>query len=465
MSGAAVEERLAAAEAAERAGRIGEVAAILAKLGPAAEARLEGLVLAGVVAAHRGALEQAAAVMARAARQGQREGAAAVRLAAIQRNRTEILRRLQRPREAVAAGRAAVALAADDPAAWNNLALALVAAMQLDAALDCYDRAIALDPDHAGARFGRGELLLACGRYGEGWEGYGWRFRLPGVAQPLPPEVAGRRRVRRWQGRKGDGTLLVVADQGFGDVVQFARYLPWAAARCARLVVAASPEMRPVIAQFPQVAAVVSEWAALEPFRDWAPLSDLPALAGTRAEAIPAEMVPYLAASHEARMRWRARLDELAAPGLRRVGLVWAGRASHPQDFARSAPLAALAPLGEVAGLCWVALQIGGAEAQLGGAFWPAPVVNLGPEIAGYGDTMAIIDGLDLVVTVDTSVAHVAGAMGKPCWLMLPRPCDWRWGVAGAATGWYPSLRLFRQRRSGDWDGVAREVVAALASG
>jgi len=471
MSGDTLGARLAEASAAEREGRIGEAVAILAELGVAVEDRLDGLLLAGVVAARQGGLERAALLLGRAAQLG---GDPAL-LAIVQRNRIEILRRLHRPREAVAAGKAAIALAPDDPVALNNLALAHFAALELDAALACYDRAIALDPENAGAQFGRGEVLLAIGDYAQGWKGYAWRFRLPGVPAPLPPEVLGRRRVRRWRGRALDGTLLLVADQGFGDVVQFARYIPWAAARCARLVVAASPELRPLIAQFLEVAEQVAEWAALGTFQAWAALSDLPALAGTRAESIPASMVPYLAAGHEDRLRWRARLDELAPrgmrrpglrrPGLRRIGLVWAGRASHPQDFARSAPLAGLAPLGDVAGVCWVALQLGGAEAALGGSFWRAPVVNLGPEIAGFADTMAILDELDLVVTVDTAVAHLAGAMGRACWLMLARPADWRWGLNGSGTACYPSLRLFRQRRAGEWDCVAREVAAALAEG
>ena len=353
----------------------------------------------------------------------------------------------------------------NDPVAWNNLALAHLDALEMDAALDCYDRAIALAPDDPAPVFGRGELLLALGDYARGWEGYAARFRLPGVTPPIPPEVAGR--ARRWSGRKFAGTLLLVADQGFGDVVQFSRYIPWAAARCARLVVAASPEMLPIVGQFPQVAAAVSAWDAAGAFTAWSTLSDLPALAGTRAETIPAEMVPYLAAPHEARLRWRARLAELSAPqsangGLRRIGLVWAGRANHPFDFARSAALAALAPLGEVRGASWFALQLGGAEAQVGATAWRAPLVNLGPEISSYTDTMAVLAELDLVVTVDTSVAHVAGAMGRPGWLMLPRRADWRWGLTGTATPWYPSLRLFRQRRLGDWGAVAAEIAGLL---
>ncbi len=426
----------------------------------------QALHLAGVAAVREGDLARAAGLMDRAAKLGVREGMAAGALALVHRNRIEVHRRLLQPRTAILAGRAALGLVADDAVTLNNLALAHFDALEIDAALDCYGRAIALAPEDAAPRFGRGEVLLAIGDYARGWEGYGWRFRLPGVAAPVPAEVLGRR--RRWGGRKIGGTLLLVADQGFGDVVQFCRYIPWAASRCSRLVVAASAEMRPVIAQFPQVAACLASWDRVGDFSAWAVLSDLPGLAGAWADSVAAEVVPYLAAGHEARIGWQARLDELCGPALqqgggRRVGLGWAGRANQPFDFARSASLAALAPLGGAAGVCWVGLQMGGGEGQVAGQVWRAPLVNLGPEIESYTDTMAIIAGLELVVTVDTSVAHVVGAMGRPCWLMLPRRADWRWGLRGGASAWYPSVRLFRQRKLGDWGQVARDVVAALA--
>lgn len=454
-----LEQRLAAAAAAEAAGRIGEAAGLLAGLEAAIQDRPAALHLAGVVAARQGDFARAAPLMDRAAKLGARGGMERAALALVHRNRIEAHRRLLNPKAAIAAGREALALVPDDPVALNNLALAHFDALEIDAALACYDRAIALAPDDPSPRFGRGEVLLACGDFARGWEGYGWRFRLPGVPPPLPPEVLARKRIRRWQGRPMDGTLLVVADQGFGDVVQFARYLPWAAARCARLVVAASPEMQPVVAQLPGVAERITAWDRLEAFQAWATLSDLPGLAGPAAGAA----APYLASTHEDRMRWGARLAELLPRGHRKVGLVWAGRPDHPFDFARSARLAALAPLGEAPGAAWVALQVGAASAEVGASVWRAPLVNLGPELAGYADTMAVLDGLDLVVTVDTSVAHVAGAMGLPCWLMLARRPDWRWGLSGEGTGWYPSLRLFRQKRLGDWAGLAREVARALA--
>ena len=455
--------QLAEASAAEQQGRIADAAAILAALGKSLDDRPAGLHLAGVVAARQGNYEGAATLMQRAAKLGERQGLDTPTLALIHRNRIEVHRRLLQPRVAITAGQAALALAPNDPTTLNNLALAHLDALEFDAALDCYDRAIALAPNDPAPRFGRGELKLSLGDYKAGWEGYAWRFRLPGVQAPIPDAVLSEHRARRWSGRKTTGTLLLVADQGFGDVVQFARYIPWAAARCARLVVAASPEMLPVLAQFPQLAGLAASWDRIGDFAAWAVLSDLPALAGTRADTISSDAVPYLTASHEDGLHWRARLGELAAPGLRRIGLVWAGRDTHPHDFARSATLSSLAPLGTASAVTWIALQVGPTAAQIANQTWGAPLVNLGPEVASYADTMAIIAALDLVVTVDTSVAHIAGAMGRPCWLMLPRRADWRWGLRGTATPWYPALRLFRQRRLGDWTQVAREVVQALA--
>jgi hypothetical protein len=468
MSGAGIAEadpvaaRLTAAAVAEREGRVEEAASIIAALGDAIDNRPAGLHLAGVIAAIRHDYAGAAGYLQRALAQADRSPFGDAGKARIHRNLVEVYRRLSRAPEAVAAGQASLALAPDDPGALVNLGVAQFDAHQGDAALASFARAIDLAPETAGAHFGRGEVLLARGDYAAGWDGYAWRFRTHGAEPPLPPQVIERAGARRWDGGAFEGTLLLAADQGFGDIVQFARYLPWAAARCARLVVAARDEMRPVIERFPEVALRVADPARLSGFDAWAAFSDLPMLAGTRIETIPAP-IPYLAADPARAADWRARLDELTPRQMRRVGLVWAGRPSHVNDFARSTRLARLRPLLDTAGVVWVSLQKGAAQAEIGDARSRAPLLNLGAEIEDYEDTMAILAALDLVVTVDTSVAHFAGAMGCDVWIMLPHRAEWRWGLHGDRSPWYPTARLFRQPEPMAWEAVAEDVAAALA--
>ena len=191
------------------------------------------------------------------------------------------------------------------------------------------------------------------------------------------------------------------------------------------------------------------------------PLSTLPGLAGVRLEAIPAP-VPYLRADPARAAAWRARLDELVAPGSRRVGLVWAGRPTHRNDRNRSVALSGLGAITGLDGVTFVSLQKGPAVTQVGGYFGRVPLVNLGPELADFEDTLAVMDGLDLVLTVDTAVGHLAGAAGKPVWVMLPHAPDWRWLMARADSPWYPTMRLFRAPAPRDWGAVTAEVAAAL---
>jgi hypothetical protein len=258
-----------------------------------------------------------------------------------------------------------------------------------------------------------------------------------------------------------EGTLLLVADQGFGDGIQFGRYIPWAAARCKNVVLAASDTLKPLLSQLDPSVRVIHEWAKSGPFDAWCPLTGLPRLAGTTLANIPAE-IPYIRAAPERVAKWEARLKALTPRGLRRIGCVWAGRPTHKNDWKRSMSLPDLAPVTAVDGIALIVLQKGAGQRQTGSYYGRAPLVHLSAEIGSFEDTAAIIEGLDLVLTVDTSVAHLAGAMGKPVWIMLPWAAEWRWLMHRTDTPWYPTVRLFRQPTAGDWKSVAQQVAAAL---
>jgi hypothetical protein len=373
------------------------------------------------------------------------------------RNLCELYRVLGRLDEALVAGRRAAALAPGDPHCHHNLGVLHYHRLELDAAIDAAERALALAPDFPGAQFGIAEAALLKADFARGWEQYEWRFRLASAA-PLMPATD----KPQWDGTPlSTGTLLLIADQGFGDVIQFARYIPWAAARASDIALACSVEMQPVVRQFSGIGRIFDHWDRAPDFAAYCPLSGLPRLAGTTLETIPAP-VPYLRADPARAALWRDRLAALVPAGYRRIGIAWAGRPTHHNDRNRSAALADLAPLAELPRTALVSLQKGPGQAQIG-AYWArAPLVNLGPEIRDFGDTMAILDALDLVVAVDTAVIHLAGAMGKPVWVMLPYAPDWRWLLDRRDSPWYPSTRLFRQSAARDWAPVVAAIAAEL---
>ena len=266
----------------------------------------------------------------------------------------------------------------------------------------------------------------------------------------------------QWDGKALDGTLLVVADQGFGDAIQFMRYLPWVAERCPHLALATSPEVAPLLRQVAPDATLFTRWADCPPYDARITLSGLPRLHGTRLDSIPWPG-PYLRADPDRARQWAGRLDALLPPGYARVGIVWAGRPTHSNDRNRSLALPVVQALGRVPGVALVGLQKGPAAAEAGQWFVRAPFAALGPELDSFGDTMAVLEGLDLLVAVDTSVAHLAGALGRPVWLLLPYAPDWRWLLGRADTPWYPGHRLLRQGRDRSWAPVADRVAQDLA--
>ncbi len=232
-------------------------------------------------------------------------------------------------------------------------------------------------------------------------------------------------------------------------------------ARIANVVIACSGEMAPLIAPLAGRAPVHQRWEDVPPFDLHCPFTSLPRAAGTTLDTIPAP-IPYLAADPAKAAAWRARLDALLPKPFRRIGLVWAGRPTHGNDRNRSLSLERLAPLAALPRTALVTLQLGPAQAQVGGFYGAAPLVNLAPEIADFTDTLAIVDQLDAIVTVDTAVAHLAGALGKRVLVLLPYAPDWRWLLDRADSPWYPTMRLFRQPAPGAWDPAIAAVAAAL---
>jgi tetratricopeptide (TPR) repeat protein len=437
----------------EHAGRLGEAEALLNRILPPAPDLAQALNLLGLVLFRTGRPAEAIERI---------EGAARLtpEVALFHCNLCEIYRRVGRFDEALAAGQRAVEIDPNNAHAHHNLSVLHNHRCEPDAAVRCAEQALAIAPDMAGAHFEIAAACLSQGDFARGWEEYEWCSKLPGAPALMPSTDR-----PQWDGRPFDQseTLLLIADQGHGDTIQFSRYIPWAAARCPAIAVACARDQRPVIAGQPGVGLLFDHWDHKPDFVAWCALSSLPRLAGTRVETIPAA-IPYLSADPARISSWAGRLAALAPHGYRRIGLVWAGRATHVNDLNRSATPVAFAPLAELPGVALVALQKDSSRAEAGRSGEVAPpLINLGPEIGDWGDTMAILESLDLIVTVDTAVAHLAGAMGKPVWIMLPYAADWRWLRERSDSPWYPTARLFRQSASRDWTPVIAAIRDEIA--
>jgi tetratricopeptide (TPR) repeat protein len=370
------------------------------------------------------------------------------------------LRKLGRLDEPQARYEQALALKPEYATALSNLGQTLHERAHYREALVALDKAITVDPAHADAHANRAVLLLLLGRFAEGWVEYEWRWKVAGFTT----EHRDFSRPR-WDGSNLDGrTILLHAEQGLGSAIQFVRYAPLIAARNGTVVLECPKSLVRLfssltVGQPPPVKSVVARGEALPPYNVHAPLMSLPALLGTEIDTIPRE-IPYLAAEPAVAAAWRDRLASFE--GLR-VGLAWAGNPRHANDRNRSMPASVLQPLVHAGGATFFSLQVGSAAQDLDG-FAGGSVHDLAPQIGDFADTAAIVANLDLVVSVDTAVAHLAGALGRPVWLLLPFVGEWRWLLDREDTPWYPTMRLFRQRAPGDWSGVVDRVIEALAA-
>ncbi len=445
-----IAELFALAADCERAGKLQQADSLLNHMLTAMPTQPDSLHLAGIVAFRLGRIEEALESMQRAIQFG-------VDTPLYLRNICEVYRTLGRLEEALDTASRAVALSPNDPLCLHNLAIIHYERLELDESIACAERALAMNDQLAGAHFELAEALLLQGKWDRGWEEYEWRFRIASAAPMMPAT-----NKPQWQGEPfDDETLLLVGDQGFGDVIQFSRYIPWVAERCPKIAVACAVEVAPLLTQIHPGLHLFQKWEDAPPYRAFAALSGLPRLHGTRIDNTPAS-IPYLRADPNKIAAWKNRLDRLTPRGFKRVGIVWAGRPTHNNDRRRSATLATFGPLFNLPRVSLVSLQKGPSADQTGSYFGRAPLINVGAEIQDYDDTMAIIENLDVVVTVDTSVGHLAAALGRPAWLLLATAPDWRWLLERSDSPWYPTVRLFRQTAHRQWSDVMQRVAAAL---
>lgn len=366
-----------------------------------------------------------------------------------------LLANLKRFKEAEMAYTQAILLKQDAPAGWSNLGVLYACTKREEEAEQCYRNALSLDSSYRTARFNLSYLLLRQGRFEEGWHCLAARNWFPGLLSNIGCPL--------WQGENPAGkSILIGYEAGHGDMIQFCRYVGVLKAQgTASITMLCHPALKTLFASLQGVDTLIAldEQMPASGFDFWIPLLSVPHYCKTRIDSIPAN-IPYLHVPEDHIKKWGALLPK----GGLRVGLVWKGNPLFENDADRSLPsLDVLAPLGSVASVSYISLQKGAGEDEAMQPPGGLILTHVGAELTDFADTAAVVENLDLVISVDTAVAHLAGALGKPCWVLLPDyKTDWRWLTERADSPWYPTMRLFRQTRMGDWSTVVDEVVAAL---
>ena len=336
--------------------------------------------------------------------------------------------------------------------AYNNLGNGLRAQGNLAESVTCYEKALGLKPDNPEMHLNRALAWLQMGDFERGWREYEWRLRCRDFA--LPPIAA-----PRWDGSPLEGqTILLYADHGFGDTIQFIRYAPLVHERGGRVIVACQKPIARVVASCPGVERVIPEGSVLPEFALHAPLMSLPLAFGTTLNSVPAS-IPYLSADAALAGLWQARLGSTRSF---KIGVTWQGNPTYRRDRERSFRLAELERVARIPGVELVSFQrIHGVE-QLGEIQSKFAVTSIGEELNDFMDTAAAMKSIDLMITPDTSLGHLAGALGVPIWLALSFAADSRWLQGRSDSPWYPSMRLFQQARWGEWGQVFEQMAAAL---
>jgi len=376
-------------------------------------------------------------------------------LSDIHYNRANALHMLRRFEDALASYDIELARRPDFANALANRGVTLQSLKRFESALTSYQQAYALRPDFADAHYNEGLCRLLIGDLRRGWEKHEWRWRTDQLGsgkrnfrEPLwtpGQEIAGR-------------TVLLHAEQGFGDTIQFCRYVPLVAGRGARVILEVQPQLYELMSSLPGAAQVVQSGEPLPHFDLQCPLLSVPRAFGTELATIPSA-TPYLHASSARKQHWTARLGPRTSL---RVGIAWSGRPSHKNDRNRSIGLDAFLSIFAGVDVSLVSLQREVRDADAAVLRERSDVLHFGDELTNFADTAALISALDLVIAVDTSVTHLAGALAKPVWLLLPFVPDWRWLLDRDDSPWYPTARLFRQDETRAWDDAFVRVRAAL---
>ena len=338
--------------------------------------------------------------------------------------------------------------------AWTNRGRALQALNRHEEAIASFDKALAIDKNYGDAHFNAALSLLALGNFRRGFADYEWRWKRTGMT-----DARRGYRGRLWLGEYpiDRRTILLLAEQGLGDTIQFIRYAPLLAQMGANVVLEVQPELKALLSTVSGVASCHARGETLPAFDVYCPLGSLPLALKTETSSVPATL-PYVRTDDAQIAKWRPALEGL--PG-KRVALTWAGHARHANDRNRSIDLKLLEPLFKCEGISFVSIQrdLRGDDAARLAQFG---ITDFGPRLADMTDTAAVLALTDLLVSVDTSVVHLAGAMGREAWVMLPFMPDWRWTLTNERSPWYPTMRLFRQGAPGDWPNVIATVRDAL---
>lgn len=447
-----LEQALVRAHSAAKAKRLGEAGGICRDILGLRPDNPNAMALLGIIHAQLGELETAIRLLEMAV-------AGQPSVAAWHANLCNLYRLTNQIDKALISGREAIRL---DPGNADSLVTLSLVFADIDdhvSAIAALLRALGLNDQHADAHLALAQILLSQGDFDAGWVEYEWRNQTEAGRGQLP-----RITSAPWNGMHiPGGKILLIGDQGYGDTIQFSRFVPLVAQRCEEVILGCSAEMTPLLARLPGVSEIFHRWNEIPGHAAYCRLSSLGLILRANLDSLP-QSVPYLRTDPDKVKAWRDRLRARARAGVPCVGLAWSGRPTHPNDRRRSLSLKRMTRIIAAAPLSFVCLQKPIPPADTDYLMTLPELIDLSTEVRTFDDTAALIENLDLVISVDTAIGHLAGALGKQTWIMLPKASDWRWLLNRPDSPWYPTVRLFRQPAPGAWEQVIEEVAAALGA-